>query len=62
MCNGCCSEFPFCVLEVDHIIPRGGGQDDIENLQTLWAHSDRVKGHRPHEYLVAWLQELGTAA
>jgi len=32
-CNGCCSEFPFRVFEVDHAIPgSGGGQDNIENL------------------------------
>ena len=33
------------VLEVDHVIPqRAGGQDDIENLQLLCAHCNRVKG------------------
>ena len=26
-CNGCRSAFPYRVLEVDHIIPRGGGQE-----------------------------------
>ena len=31
-CYGCRSEFPFRILEVDHITPRGGGQDNIENL------------------------------
>ena len=32
-CNGCRSEFPFRILEVDHVIPqRVGGQDNIENL------------------------------
>ena len=62
-CNGCRSEFPFRVLEVDHIIPqRAGGQDNIENLQLLCAHCNRVKGHRPQEYLVARLRELGIAA
>ena len=62
-CNGCRNEFPFRVLEVDHIIPIGGnGQDNIENLQLLCAHCNRVKGNRPQEYLVARLQELGIAA
>ena len=62
-CNGCRSEFPFRVLEVDHIIPRGGGgQDNIENPQLLCAHCNRVKGDRPQEYLVARLRELGIAA
>ena len=62
-CNGCRSEFPFRVFEVDHIIPRGaGGQDNIENFQLLSAHCNRVKGDRPQEYLVARLRELGIAA
>ena len=62
-CNGCRSEFPFRVLEVDHIITRGGGgQDNIENLQLLCAHCNRVKGDRTQEYLVARLRELGIAA
>ena len=62
-CNGCRSEFPFRVLEVDHVIPqRAGGQDNIENLQLLCAHCNRVKGDRPQEYLVARLRELGIAA
>ena len=47
-CNGCRSEFTFRVLKVDHIIPRGGGgPDNIENLQLLCAHCNRVKGDRP---------------
>ena len=59
-CNGCRSEFPFRVLEVDHIIAqRAGGQDNIENLQQLCAHCNRVKGDRPQEYLLARLRELG---
>ena len=50
-CNSRSSEFPFRVLEVDHIIPRGGcGQDNIENLQLLWPHCNRVKGDRSQEY------------
>ena len=62
-CNGCRSEFPFRVLEVDHVIPqRAGGQDNIENLQLLCAHCNRVKGDRPQEYLVARLRALGIAA
>ena len=62
-CNGCRSEFPFRVLQVDHIIPPcGGGQDNIENLQMLCSHCNRVKGDRPKEYLVARLRELGIAA
>ena len=62
-CNGCRSEFPFRILEVDHIIPRShGGADHIDNLQLLCAHCNRVKGDRPQEYLVARLREMGMAA
>ena len=62
-CNGCRSAFEFRHLEVDHVIPQsGGGQDNIENLQLLCAHCNRVKGDRPQEYLVARLRELGIAA
>ena len=61
-CNRWRSEFPFRVLEVDHIFPRGGGgQDNIKDLQLLCAHCNRVKGDRPQEYLVARLHELGIA-
>ena len=59
-CNGCKSEFPFRVFEVDHIIPRNiGGQDNVENLQLLCAHCNRVKGDRPQQYLITRLKELG---
>ncbi len=66
-CNGCRSEFPFRILEVDHIVPRShGGGDHLENLQLLCAHCNRVKGDRPQEYLnskhAARLREMGMAA
>ena len=62
-CNGCRSEFPFRILEVDHIIPQShGGTDHLENLQLLCAHCNRVKGDRPQEYLIARLREMGMAA
>ena len=58
-CNGCQTEFPFRILEVDHLIPRSrGGGDHLENLQLLCAHCNRIKGNRSQEYLVARLQEL----
>ena len=45
------------------IIPiGGGGQDNIESLQLLCGHCNRVKGDRPQEYLMARLRELGIAA
>ena len=35
-CNGCRSEFPFRILEVDYIIARShGGADHIENLRLM---------------------------
>ena len=58
-CNGYLSEFPFRVLEVDHVIPqRAGGQDNIEDLQLLCTHCNRVKGDRPQQYLVARLGSI----
>ena len=62
-CGGCGSDFPYKLFEVDHVIPQSaGGQDNVENLQLLCAHCNRVKGDRPQEYLMARLRELGTAA
>ena len=62
-CGGCGSDFPYKLFEVDHVIPQSaGGQDNVENLQVLCAHCNRVKGDRPQEYLVARLRELGIAA
>ena len=40
-----------------HVIPqRAGVQDNIEDLQLLCAHCNRVKGDRPQECLVAKLR------
>ncbi len=62
-CNGCRTEFPFCVVEVGHVIPQCPvGQDNIENMQPLCAHCDRVKGDRPQEHMVSRLRELSIAA
>ena len=62
-CGGCGSDFPYKLFEVDHVIPQSaGGQDNVENLQVLCAHCNRVKGDRPQEYLVNRLKELGIAA
>ena len=57
-CNGCQTEFPFRIFEVDHINPRSrGGTDHLDNLQLLCSHCNRIKGDRPQEYLIAALAD-----
>ena len=57
-CNGCRTEFPFRIFEVDHIVPRSrGGTDHLDNLQLLCSHCNRIKGDRPQEYLIAALSD-----
>ena len=59
-CNGCRTEFPFRMFEVDHLVPQSrGGADHIDNLQLLCAHCNRTKGDRGQEYLIARLRETG---
>ena len=59
VCNGCRTEFPFRIFEVDHMIPRAkGGTDHLDNLQLLCPSCNRIKGDRPQEYLAARLKEM----
>ncbi len=61
-CNGCKMEFPFKVLEVDHVIPQSrGGTDHMDNLQLLCSHCNRTKGDRPQEYLINELSKMQSA-
>ena len=60
LCNGCRTEFPFRIFEVDHIISQSrGGMNHLENLQLLCPSCNRIKGDRPQEYLMARLAEIG---
>lgn len=46
-CMGCGHHFEYRHMEVDHIIPKSkGGQDVDENLQLLCGHCNKVKGGR----------------
>ena len=57
-CAGCRMDFPYKILEVDHMVPRSrGGSDHMENLQLLCPSCNRIKGDRPQEYLIAQLKE-----
>ena len=59
-CNGCNTEFPFRVFEVDHVIPRSrGGTDHISNLQLLCTHCNKTKGDRTMAELIVRLREIG---
>ncbi len=58
-CTGCGTEFPFRIMEVDHVIPRSrGGTDHPDNLQLLCSHCNRIKGDRDQAYLKARLKEM----
>ena len=58
-CKGCGTRFEIQHLELDHIIPRSaGGGNEMENLQLLCGHCNRLKGARPMEYLRARLKYL----
>ena len=57
-CQGCRGHFEYRNLEVDHVIPKSkGGGDNIDNLQLLCGHCNRMKGTRTQEYLIARLAE-----
>ena len=57
-CGGCRAFMEYRHFEIDHVIPRSrGGGDNMENLQLLCGHCNRVKGDRPQEYLIAELSK-----
>ncbi len=59
-CTGCQMDFPFKVLEVDHVVPRSrGGTDHLDNLQLLCSHCNRIKGDRDQAYLISQLKATG---
>ena len=56
-CNGCQTDFPFKLFEVDHIVPRSkGGADHLDNLQLLCSSCNRIKGDRSQEYIITRLK------
>ena len=58
-CAGCAMDFPFKVMEVDHIVPQSkGGGGHFENLQLLCGHCNKLKGLRDMPYLKAQLTEV----
>ena len=60
ICKGCQATFEYRHFDIDHIVPQAkGGGDNIENLQLLCSHCNRIKGQKDMSYLVQRLQELG---
>ncbi len=57
VCNGCKLKFEYRHFEIDHIVPvsKGGG-DNIENLQLLCNHCNRIKSSNAMSYLVRYLK------
>lgn len=60
-CNGCDHDFEYRHMEVDHVVPRvKGGQDMDENKQLLCGHCNKVKGGRlGMDELKVTLREMG---
>lgn len=58
-CRGCNEHLQMHLLQIDHILPRSKGGQDIEsNLQLLCGSCNTIKGNRPMESLMARLKEL----
>ncbi len=57
VCSGCKLKFEYRHFEIDHIVPvsKGGG-DNIENLQLLCNHCNRIKSSNAMSYLVNYLK------
>ena len=59
-CNGCNTEFPFRMFEVDHVVAKSrGGTDHPDNLQLLCSNCNRIKGDRDMPFLIAQLKVHG---
>ena len=59
-CTGCKKHFEPRQMDVDHILPKTrGGQDIKKNLQLLCANCNRVKGGRDMLYLRMQLKKQG---
>lgn len=47
ICAGCKTQFPFRVMDIDHILPLSrGGTGHIDNLQLLCSGCNRSKGNK----------------
>lgn len=52
-CNGCVEDILIKNMEIDHILPKSkGGQDVYDNFQLLCGNCNRRKGDRPMEHLI----------
>ena len=57
-CKGCKLKFEYRHFEIDHIVPKvKGGGGNIENLQLLCNHCNRIKSDNRMEYLINYLKE-----
>ncbi len=59
-CQGCRRRQSFDIIEVDHVLPKSrGGEDIVGNLQLLCPTCNGIKGNRNMEYLMSELRRRG---